>query len=215
MSSPPDSLPSSSLSCASSVAGHSRSRSDSDIRGKLLNRLGIYDVPATAHAQPMTAAQHRRLRILRGMGVGYYANEFSPPDGSATRSPLNGVKKFVEPLKTDDVRKTPMATVGKKKSTKIAFQDQVEVLPIPTRYEYSERIKSRIWSNRHELQENAERNALEFASEGWDWKNVKEDDHMFICSQSGELVHPVHLQHLMQQEEQGGPSLERGQPVHS
>jgi len=221
MSSPPDSLPSSSISCISSVAGHSRSRTDSDIRGKLLNRLGIYDVPATAHAQPMTAAQHRRLRILRGMGVGYYSHGFSPPDGSATRSPLNGVKKFVEPLKGDDVRTTTTVAaatadvLGKKKSTKIAFQDQVEVLPIPTRYEYSERIKSRIWSNRHELQENAERNALEFASEGWDWKNVKEDDHMFICSQSGELVHPVHLQHLMQQEEKGGPSLERGTPVHS
>lgn len=211
MSSPPDSLPSSSFSCASSVTGHSRSRSDSDIRGKLLNRLGIYDVPATAHAQPMTAAQHRRLRILRGMGVGYYTNNFSPPDGSATRPPLNGIKPFVEPLKSDDARKT---TPAEKKSTKIAFQDEVKVLPIPTRYEYSERIKSRIWSNRHELQENAERNALEFASEGWDWKKVKEDDHMFICSQSGELVHPVHLQHLMQQEEQGGPSLERGTPVH-
>ena len=217
MSSPPHSL-SSSVSCASSVAGHTRRSSDSDIRGKLLNRLGIYDVPATVQSQPMTAAQHRRLRILRGMGVGYYTNNFSPPDGSATRPPLNGVKPFVEKLKSDERKMTPSAGAAKKstkKSTKIAFQDEVEVLPIPTRYEYSERIKSRIWSNRHELQENAERNALEFASEGWDWKKVKEDDHMFICSQSGELVHPVHLQHLMQQEEAAGPSLERGTPVHS
>lgn len=207
------------MSCASSVAtGHTRRASDSDIRGKLLNRLGIYDVPATAHSRsPMTAAQHRRLRILRGMGVGHYASSFSPPDGSATRPPLHGAKPFVEKLKSDDIRNkpTPTATEAKKKSTKIAFQDEVEVLPIPTRYEYSDRIKSRIWSNRHELQENAERNALEFASEGWDWKKVKEDDHMFICSQSGELVHPVHLQHLMQQEEQAGPSLERGAPVHT
>lgn len=250
MSSPPLSLSSSSISCASSVVtGHSRSRSDSDIRGKLLNRLGIYDVPATLqhHSQPMTAAQHRRLRILRGMGVGYYTNSFSPPDGSATRSPLNGVRTFQEPLKSDDnddgvvvggahARSKPLSSSAPastttastsssstttstkpKKTTKIAFQDKVEVLPIPTRYEYSDRIKSRIWSNRYELQENAERNALEFASEGWDWKNVKEDDHMFICSQSGELVHPVHLQHLMQQEEEqpAGPSLERGTPVHS
>lgn len=199
------------------MASHSRSRSDPDlIRGKLLNRLGIYDVPATVqNGQPMTAAQVRRLRILRGMGVGHSTMGFSPPDGSATR-PLASGPRFVEPLKSDDVRKpTPASKKATKKATKIAFQDQVEVLPIPTRYEYSDRIKSRIWSNRHELQENAERNALEFASEGWDWKQVKEDDHMFICSQSGELVHPVHLQHLMEQEEQSGPSLERGQPVHS
>ena len=57
-------------------------------------------------------------------------------------------------------------------------------------------VQSRIWSNRHELQENAERNAVEFASEGWNWRNVTEDDGMYICSQSGELVHPIHLKHL-------------------
>ena len=56
---------------------------------------------------------------------------------------------------------------------------------------------------------------------------------MYICSQSGELVHPIHLQHLVEQgEEHGGvsevekdgdeetmlgtsPPLERGAPVHS
>ena len=79
----------------------------------------------------------------------------------------------------------------KPKPTRIAFQDQVEVMPIPTRHEYSNRIKSRIWSNRYELQENAERNAVEFASEGWNWRNVTEDEGMYICSVSGELVHPA------------------------
>lgn len=44
---------------------------------------------------------------------------------------------------------------------------------------------------------------------------------MYICSQSGELVHPIHLQHLVDQEEaeEAEPSedrgLERGAPVHS
>ena len=48
---------------------------------------------------------------------------------------------------------------------------------------------------------------------------------MYICSQSGELVHPIHLQHLVEQEEaEGGvpvegereaTGLERGAPVHS
>jgi hypothetical protein len=82
-------------------------------------------------------------------------------------------------------------TKVKAKPTRIAFQDQVEVMPIPTRHEYSNRIKSRIWSNRFELQENAERNAVEFASEGWNWRNVTEDEGMYICSVSGELVHPA------------------------
>jgi hypothetical protein len=44
---------------------------------------------------------------------------------------------------------------------------------------------------------------------------------MYICSQSGELVHPIHLQHLVEEEaalsEQNEPhaTLERGQPVHN
>ena len=142
---------------------------DAQIRSRLLNKLGIYDAPATVkNAQPLTAAQHRRLRILRGMGLGHTLHP-SPPDGSAARSPLEGMKPFQEPLKVDAAPET-------KKKTKIAFQEDVEVMPIPTRYEYSDRIKSRIWSNRHELQENAERNAIEFAYEGWNWRTVTEDD---------------------------------------
>jgi len=200
MSLPPASLPSA-----------SKASQDQAIRSRLLNRLGIYDAPATTATQPMTAAQARRVRILRGMGMGG-TTSISPPDGSAIRPPLNGVTSFQEPLKTDDSKKK----VTSKKSTRIHFQDEVEVVPIPTRYEYSDRIKSRIWSNRHELQENAERNAMEFAAEGWNWRNVTEDEGMFICSVSGELVHPIHLQHLVTEEEQPtGGGLERGTPVHS
>jgi hypothetical protein len=184
--------------------------SDQQIRARLLNRLGIYDAPATVQSQqPMSAAQHRRRRILRGMGVGHTLHP-SPPDGSAVRRPLDGVRSFREPLKTD----SPVSSEADVKNPrKISFQDEVSVIPIPTRYEYSDRIKSRIWSNRHELQENAERNAVEFAAEGWNWRSVTEDEGMFICSTSGELVHPIHLQHLMQEEEKR-TALERGSPVH-
>jgi hypothetical protein len=191
-------------------------RDSQEIRSRLLSRLGIYDAPGMASPQPMTAAQHRRVRILRGMGVGYTMFK-SPPDGSATRNPLNGVVPSKEPLKSNYVEGEDSTTTNNKcidkdvtakpKTTRIAFQDQVEVLPIPTRHEYSDRIKSRIWSNRHELQENAERNAVEFASEGWNWRNVTEDEGMYICSASGELVHPAWVGDL--------PTLDRGGPAHS
>lgn len=204
-----------------------------DHRARLLNRLGI---DRNQQKQPMTAAQNRRLRILRGMGVGYTLHP-SPPDGSAVRPPLDGVQGFREPLKcrhevsSDATAAASSAGTDTGTDTKqtLRFQDEVEVVPIPTRFEYSDRIKSRIWSSRHELQENAERNALEFAAEGWNWRTVTEDDGMFICSVSGELVHPIHLQHLVaqqqeeeeqqQQEQQpelphGLGGLERGAPVH-
>jgi len=116
---------------------------------------------------------------------------------------------------------------SRKTKKKIAFQDEVQVVPIPTRYEYSDRIKSRIWSSRHELQANAERNALEFAAEGWNWRNVTEDDGMYICSVSGELVHPIHLQHLVDsnangnspategnENQEGGPETSQNDPAH-
>ena len=48
---------------------------------------------------------------------------------------------------------------------------------------------------------------------------------MYICSQSGELVHPIHLQHMVEEEQESveeeadtegtSPPLERGVPVHS
>jgi hypothetical protein len=168
-----------------STAATGRGKDSQEIRSRLLNRLGIYDVPG-ATPPPMTAAQHRRVRILRGMGVGHTLFKHkSPPDGSATRTPLNGATPSKEALKDHS-----KASV-KQKVTRINFVDEVEVMPIPTRHEYSDRIKSRIWSNRHELQENAERNAVEFAAEGWDWRTVTEDEGMYICSASGELVHPA------------------------
>jgi hypothetical protein len=167
----------------SSFASNNPKATDAQIRARLLNKLGIFDAPATVkNAQPLTAAQHRRLRILRGMGLGHTLHP-SPPDGSASRNPLGDVKPFKEPLKVggDNSTGTPplsssLSPENLKKTTRIAFQEDVQVMPIPTRYEYSDRIKSRIWSNRHELQENAERNAIEFASEGWNWQTVTEDD---------------------------------------
>jgi hypothetical protein len=181
---------------------------EDQIRARLLNRLGIMDSRAAANV-PTTAAQNRRLRILRGMGVGG-AIKASPPDGSAVRDPLGGIRPHHEPLK----RGSENSSI-KKKATRISFDDAVSVIPIPMRTEYSERIKSRIWSNRYELQENAQRNAVEFAAEGWNWRSVTEDEGMYICSLSGELVHPVHCQHLVTEENlPASSSLDRGAPVH-
>ena len=39
----------------------------------------------------------------------------------------------------------------------ITFDESVKVVPIPTRHEYSDRIRSRLWSNAIELYENAGR----------------------------------------------------------
>merc|ERR1712232_1518455 len=79
--------------------------------------------------------------------------------------------------------------MGKKS---LSFQETVDVVPIPMRTEYSNRVRSRLWSNALEIHENATRNTIEFAAEGWDWRQVLEDEKMYVCVATGELVHPCH-----------------------
>jgi hypothetical protein len=73
----------------------------------------------------------------------------------------------------------------------IQFDSNVSVVVIPSRHQYSNRIKRCMWSNSSEIRENAERNAMEFRAEGWDWHSVLEDDDMYRNASTGELVHPV------------------------
>jgi len=106
-----------------------------------------------------------------------------------------GVISFQEELKYDSENQNlnqDGSTFSDKK--RISFNDSVKVVPIPKRDEYSNRISSRMWSNLEEIRENASRNALEFAAEGWNWRTVTEDDKMYICCMTGELIHPVHYE---------------------
>eukprot|EP00561_Arcocellulus_cornucervis_P004445 CAMPEP_0185826506 /NCGR_PEP_ID=MMETSP1322-20130828/31582_1 /TAXON_ID=265543 /ORGANISM="Minutocellus polymorphus, Strain RCC2270" /LENGTH=556 /DNA_ID=CAMNT_0028524235 /DNA_START=60 /DNA_END=1730 /DNA_ORIENTATION=- len=93
-----------------------------------------------------------------------------------------------------DPSSTHIVPTTLREKKRITFREQVRVTPIPMRSEYSHRIRDRLWTNRIELHENAQRNALEFSSEGWDWRTVTEDEGMYRCSVSGELIHPVHCQ---------------------
>jgi hypothetical protein len=80
---------------------------------------------------------------------------------------------------------------------RLLFSENVEVVPIPMRSEYSNRIKERMYSNRIELSENAQRNVVEFEAEGWDAATVLDDENQFYkCPLTGELIHPVHLSYF-------------------
>eukprot|EP00538_Stauroneis_constricta_P005075 CAMPEP_0119558378 /NCGR_PEP_ID=MMETSP1352-20130426/10749_1 /TAXON_ID=265584 /ORGANISM="Stauroneis constricta, Strain CCMP1120" /LENGTH=241 /DNA_ID=CAMNT_0007605723 /DNA_START=42 /DNA_END=767 /DNA_ORIENTATION=+ len=87
-------------------------------------------------------------------------------------------------------------------SKRLAFDDTVTVCPIPKRDEYSERIRQQLWVPPDELMRNAQRNAIEFAAEGWDWKATLEDDEMYRCMKSNELIHPVHVECQQRREQQ-------------
>lgn len=54
----------------------------------------------------------------------------------------------------------------KRSSRSLTFNETVTVVAIPMRNEYSSHVRSKLWSSRLELQQNAARNAIEFVSEG-------------------------------------------------
>jgi hypothetical protein len=73
---------------------------------------------------------------------------------------------------------------------RIQFNKNVMVVPIPSRHAYSKRIKQAFWMDGAEIQATAERNRYEFASEGWDFHQVLDDDDMYVNTATGQLVHP-------------------------
>ena len=125
------------------------------------------------------------------------SNDAQQQEGTAAAAPAASTAEE-EKENTADGQLDPSSThsvpTTRKEKKRITFREQVRVTPIPMRSEYSHRIRDRLWTNRIELHENAQRNALEFASEGWDWRTVTEDEGMYRCSVSGELIHPVHCQ---------------------
>lgn len=88
---------------------------------------------------------------------------------------------------------------GKRKrgKRKVSLRNEVAVVPIPMREEYPDKVKERVWSSASELYDNAVRNSIEFAAEGWNWRTAIEDENMIVCNKTGELIHPVHLHNLL------------------
>eukprot|EP00557_Chaetoceros_sp_GSL56_P004822 CAMPEP_0176490392 /NCGR_PEP_ID=MMETSP0200_2-20121128/7843_1 /TAXON_ID=947934 /ORGANISM="Chaetoceros sp., Strain GSL56" /LENGTH=205 /DNA_ID=CAMNT_0017887689 /DNA_START=11 /DNA_END=628 /DNA_ORIENTATION=+ len=174
-------------------------------RSRLLNRIGIFNAPNSVAPNP---AIERKMKIIRAMGLGgppkpQTHDSTSSIDTENIRPKIDFSKVTHEPLKykafEPAINKSSKVEVSaqknkKDKKSKITFNDDVSVAHIPMRCEYSDRVRSRLWSNRYEIHENATRNAIEFQAEGWDWRSVTEDEGMFVCTSSGELIHPVHCQ---------------------
>jgi hypothetical protein len=105
----------------------------------------------------------------------------------------------------------------------VAFSEDISIIFIPRRCDYPEDLRRLIFPNKKELSKNVARNMKEFASEGFDWRKVKEgkqrviasvfllfawshsrswllmffSDHEMYITAEGERIHPLHLADIM------------------
>jgi hypothetical protein len=83
-----------------------------------------------------------------------------------------------------------------KRSVRIGFQDQVQVVEIPSREDYCEETRRNLWSTKDEVKANQSRNINEFNYETYwspkrqtrSWWMCREEEDMVVYQ--GELVHP-------------------------
>lgn len=176
-----------SLQTNSSVASTSASR----IRSRFLHRLGIKSASPhnlshekTTPCKVVLVSSTYTPRVRRAHCSGNHVNHQTTVLSSGDASLQNS---------TSATSLTLLANNNERRKRGVTFHDEVTIHPIPTRYEFSDRVRKLLWSTPQELQINAVRNAVEFAAEGWDWRNVILDHEMMRNSLTGELVHPIHF----------------------
>merc|ERR1719162_2695130 len=158
------------------------------LRSNLLYKLGIVDTGSLKNKKSYGSSKNMETSNsdcgIRHNSSRPSLNEFVP-----TRVPLKNTSSSIKALKNKDNKSNKSSS-----QRSIAFNEAVSVVPIPMRSEYSSRIRTRIWSDRYEIHKNAARNAMEFIAEGRDWRNVTEDEGMYICRVSGKPIHPIHIE---------------------
>ena len=96
-------------------------------------------------------------------------------------------------LSDEDERNVRPGTANGCRKRGVSFDAAVTVKHVPMRTEYSNRVRCHLWTDPRELRENAQRNAVEFAFEGYDWRLVTTEDEMYTDSRTGTKIHPIHV----------------------
>eukprot|EP00571_Detonula_confervacea_P002602 CAMPEP_0172320698 /NCGR_PEP_ID=MMETSP1058-20130122/41184_1 /TAXON_ID=83371 /ORGANISM="Detonula confervacea, Strain CCMP 353" /LENGTH=221 /DNA_ID=CAMNT_0013036015 /DNA_START=194 /DNA_END=859 /DNA_ORIENTATION=+ len=164
------------------------SRSSQRIRSKFFQTIGICSNHTPQHISVATRSVRDLLYMPRfSEQLQYDHNE------ERLRREQRRSRQSVSSAAYDD--KSSSAVSGKAtKKKQVNFQESVIVAPIPMRGEYSDRIRSKLWSDAVEIHENIERNLVEFAAENRDWRRACLEDKMYTCGITGELIHPVHVE---------------------
>lgn len=84
-------------------------------------------------------------------------------------------------------------------ATSVMFDPVISIYPIPPRSSYTH--PHEVWSSFAEIEAMKTRNWLEFAADGFDWRNVAEEDDMVMSQTTNENhgtpIHPIHTNPLL------------------
>lgn len=142
-------------------------------------------IPLDSTTMRIKSDDRIRHRLIRSLGIDHSSK--TNTNSRAQKNILTSATQEI-PLKNHCGSQT-----APKADSRIQFNAVVKAMPIPSHQDYSDRVKRLIWSNATEIRQNAQRNAREFAFEGWSAQYVLEEDQMYLDVGSMEFIHPVHV----------------------
>ena len=140
---------------AAQIVNRNGGRPPSDIKRKFFDTIGIVG-PSSSESSNQDLAASSDIVNSRSHGVVFQEKLKFDRRNHSHHERLNS-----------SISPKPCRRQTSKKGKSLTFKEVVEVVPIPMRNEYSTRVRSRLWSSAFELHENAVRNTIEFASEGY------------------------------------------------
>lgn len=141
------------------------------LRSNLLHKLGIHDEAKSVEIQNRQPARG----LLDGVAVTNEPLKYDSDDDIEMEEDdqASGSRSWTERLffKPSSIESTAEETATSSVSSmsaekRLTFNENVKVMPIPQRQDYSKRVRERLWNDVDDIMLNAQRNAMEFAAEG-------------------------------------------------
>ena len=81
----------------------------------------------------------------------------------------------------------------------VRFHANIRVTEIPSHVHYTKEVRESMWTTPRQILRNERRNRFEFATEGREWRDCKEEHDFVVWSTTGKLLHPATHARLYQQ----------------
>lgn len=190
-----------------------RASSGSEIRCRLLNRLGFSKKRPTCSENSCSDSSVERFPVIRKDTTNAFQDVLKDDNGKCDKLlDARSRSSCSQPLSTASPGDSSASSTGRKERNRsVSFDASVKVHLIPSHADYSKRIRPTLWTSGPEAQQSVARNCFEYASEGWEPTHCEE----YMVDYFGEPVHPVHFAakrnlhwhfcavRAMQQEQQG------------